>query len=103
MTDFEGKADRDSFMDIDDIDDWLHDSDPSDIENILYGVMDYIGELERKYEWRIKGLRDDLTSEIKINRKLQEHPDISTGGQLAYKLTAEMMERILESDNRRSR
>lgn len=38
--------DRDAFMAIDSVEDWLEETDPRVVENIIYGTIDYITEIE---------------------------------------------------------
>ena len=91
------KADRDTFMAVDSVEDWIEESDPFDVEQTLYGVMDHITELERAHEKRISDLRYAILIEGKTCLALaKDEEDRSISG--IYRRVAARLNEILDAD-----
>ena len=68
----EKNKDRDEFMAIDDVEEWIEESDSTHVSNTLFGVMDYITEIELKHVKEMAALRYAITIEAKTYLSLSE-------------------------------
>lgn len=79
----EGQKQRDEFMAVDSVEDWLSATDPTVVENTLYGTMDYITALQQENtrlqealedaEMRLAAIRD-YKGEYGPGRKYSSKP-----------------------------